>query len=131
MNTQKITSIITIVLLCAVIVGGAYMFMNEQKVLVKGDEGEYFAFFLTTGQVYFGQLADANDTYQKIINVHYLQAPVLEEGISLEDVTLIRLGNELHQPEDEIYLSKRQILLVQKLSDESRVLEAIKESSAN
>ena len=45
-------------------------------------------------------------------------------------VSLTKLGNELHGPTDKMHISKDQILFWENLKDESTVVKAIKEYKA-
>ena len=112
---------------------------REEKVSSIGSSG-YQAVFLTNGQVYFGRLAKRESDYPVLTQVYYLrlQQPLQEqkeekkekepEPASLQqNLTLIKLGNELHGPSDEITLNKDHILFIENLREDSRIVKAIKE----
>lgn len=93
---------------------------------------EYQALFLTNGQVYFGKLADLNDKYVTITDVYYLQVQQsqnLQQGSAADNsgaqVSLAKLGNELHGPEDKMYVSSQQVLFWENLKNNSKVVQAI------
>lgn len=110
---------------------------REEKVSSIGSSG-YQAVFLTNGQVYFGKLAKKEADYPILTDVYYLRLrqPLQEqekkgeeeEAASLQqNLTLIKLGNELHGPSDEITLNKDHILFIEDLREDSRIVKAIKE----
>lgn len=84
------------------------------------------AVFLTNDQVYFGKLSSFNNKYMELADVYYLQS---DQSISKEqsggDINLIKLGSEIHGPEDVMYISKSQILFWENLGANSRVMKII------
>jgi hypothetical protein len=104
---------------------------NENKNV---NTAEYQAVFLTNGQVYFGKLANLNNRYVTITDVYYLQVQQ-NSSSSLQgassatspssQVSLVKLGNELHGPQDEMYISSQQMLFWENLKDSGKVVQAI------
>lgn len=97
------------------------------------DSKKYQAVFLTNGQVYFGKLHHAGD-YYKLTNVYYLQASQSSSGTSNNPqqaatsnsgVQLIKLGNEVHGPEDAMIIDKAQVLFIENLKDDGKVVDSI------
>ena len=98
------------------------------------DGGKYQAVFFTNGQVYFGKLSQLNGDYMRLTNVYYLQnkeqatdetSPQAATAQDASDVELIKLGNEIHGPEDEMVISKDQVLFFENLKSEGTVSETI------
>lgn len=98
------------------------------------ESGQYQAVFFTNGQVYFGKLSPLSGGYMKLENIYYLQTKATSADASnpqetatdsSNDVELVKLGNEIHGPEDEMILSKDQILFFENLKKDSRVSQAI------
>lgn len=94
----------------------------------------YSAVFLTNGQVYFGQLKDSESTYPVLRDIYYLRLkePLQQQRAENTDtgqpeLTLIKLGNELHGPIDEMKLNKDHILFIEILREDSKVVGAIKQ----
>lgn len=107
----------------------------------------YVAVFLTNNQVYFGKLVDERSAYPVLRDVYYLRVqrslvPAENEdaNIKVEDqksspppqqqqneLTLIKMGSELHGPVDEIKLNKDHILYIEDLKEDSKVVKAIRE----
>lgn len=96
------------------------------------DSQKYQAVFLTNGQVYFGKLKTFNGDYMKLTDIFYLQT---KEKASSEnpqetsdqgtDVELIKLGSEIHGPDDEMIISKDQVLFFENLKKDSKVSNSI------
>lgn len=94
---------------------------------------QYQALFLTNGQVYFGHLAQVNDSYVKLNDIYYLQ---VQQQVQPKDnktpaeqqpnISLAKLGGELHGPEDVMYVSRQQVLFWENLKNDGKVAEAIK-----
>lgn len=95
-------------------------------------EKQYQALFLTNGQVYFGKLSQVDNAYVKVTDIFYLQVQQQVQPKDAKDqqqpqVSLAKLGNELHGPEDVMYVSRDQVLFWENLKNDGKVAEAIKE----
>jgi len=96
---------------------------------------DYYGVFLTSGQVYFGNIQERNDHHVMLTHVFYIQlknagagqggASGVDAVTSGSDVSLIKLGNELQGPEDWMDINQTQVIFVEKLKSDSRVLKAI------
>lgn len=101
----------------------------------------YQSVFLTNGQVYFGKIADINGQYVTLSDIYYLQVtqPPLQgsqqnnnqQSQQQPQVSLVKLGNELHGPVDEMKINRDQILFFEDMKDDSKVMQAIREYKAN
>ena len=105
---------------------------NKNGTEIKG--GDYSAVFLSNGQVYFGKLISKNNSEFVLTDVYYLQLSgneTLSSETKLNETTfsLIKLGNELHGPMDELFIITSQVLFYENLRDDSRVVQAIKNYS--
>lgn len=91
----------------------------------------YHAVFLSNGQVYFGKVNKADAEHMILEDIYYLQVSeplqqVPPEGTAAQpQLSLVKLGNELHGPRDYMKINSRQILFVEELKADSRVVEAI------
>ena len=98
--------------------------------------GRYQAVFFTNGQVYFGKLQSFNHDYMKLTDIYYLQTQSGEAADSKNpqkttnddqgNVQLIKLGDEIHGPEDEMIIAKDQMLFFENLKTDGKVAESIK-----
>ena len=100
------------------------------------DGGKYQAVFFTNGQVYFGKLQQFNSEYMKLTDVYYLQSPTAEGEDTdsknpqsttndQSNATLIKLGDEIHGPEDAMMISKDQVLFFENLKKDGKVSQSI------
>ncbi len=92
---------------------------------------EYQALFLTNGQVYFGKLTNVDSGYVKLTDIYYLQVQQSVQpsssssSASNQQVSLAKLGGELHGPEDQMYVSRTQVLFWENLKTSGKVTQAI------
>jgi hypothetical protein len=92
----------------------------------RGDSKTYKAVFLTNGQVYFGKISRRGLRTLNLNSVYYLQVKNTPTNTSTaDDVSLIKLGNELHGPEDGLEVNWEHVLFVEVLRSDSRVVRAI------
>ncbi len=94
-------------------------------------EDDYQAVFLTNDQVYFGKLSNENSDYPVLKDIYYLRVtsqlqPVEAETTAQPAINLVKLGNELHSPKDEMRINKDHILFIEDLKPDSQVVVAIK-----
>lgn len=99
-----------------------------------GDSSAWKAVFLTNGQVYFGHTTDENTDPVVLTDIYYLQVtqPLQQLGanqnppnLNQPQLSLVKLGNELHGPEDEMRINRDHVLFVEDLKDDGRVVQAI------
>lgn len=98
-------------------------------------DSPYQAVFLTNGQVYFGRVANINNQYAKLNEIYYL---IVQPGVQQQqeepqpqsNFTLIKLGDELHGPMDEMVINRDQILFIEPLKADSQVVKAIEDFKA-
>ena len=132
---SKLGLILAIVgLVLAVGVIGYFMVNKGAVASSQIENGKYQAVFFTNGQVYFGKLSQVNEGYFKLSDVFYLKAKdesgdsdKLQETTSgsSSDVQLIKLGNEIHGPKDEMVISAAQVLFFENLKPEGKVANSI------
>lgn len=106
----------------------------EQGANVSG----YQAVFLTNGQVYFGKLSNVNKDYVTLADIYYLQViqPPLQGQSQTgqqaqQQISLVKLGQELHGPVDEMHISRSQILFYEDMKTDGKVVQAIKAYQAS
>lgn len=82
----------------------------------------YYAVYLSNNQVYFGRIVNDQDPYLVMTDIYYFR----QRNLPAEDkVQLIKLGNELHGPEDKIYFNKSQVAFTQQLKEDSQIVKAM------
>lgn len=94
--------------------------------------GQYQAVFLDNGQVFFGKLKNTEGTYLRLENAYYtkkqdLPADATEEQKQAVDnnVSLVKVGNEVYGPENSLNIKSEQVLFWQNLKSDSKVSKAI------
>lgn len=88
------------------------------------DTDGYWAVYLDSGQIFYGRKDKQNQNYVTMNNVFYYQPGV--RSVKAENIRIIKVGTEIHQPQDYIYINKQHIERQEQLSDDSKVVEAIK-----
>ncbi len=84
------------------------------------------AVFLNGGQVYFGKITDLNDKYVKMEGIFYLRVNQVvqpnQQGAqqaAQNDISLVKLGCELHRPTNEMLINRSQVIFWENLKDEA------------
>lgn len=126
--------ILGIVLLAAGI--GGYWFLSRSQLSTQIDSAKYQAVFLSSGQVYFGKLTAVDSQYLKLSGVFYIQsqqdAASGEDQITTQESTgmqLIKLGEEVHGPEDTMVINRDQMLFFENLKSDGKVTQLIRQHS--
>jgi len=138
LNTKNIMIVVIVLLLGAVayfaITGKDNNILNKNETKKEEQKSDkYQAVFLTNGQVYFGKLEDKAGDYVKLTDIYYLQSKdqekVKQETAQSQEpnLTLIKLGKELHAPADEMNISKQQVLFWEDITKDGKVMKAIEE----
>ena len=115
MNTNKILMIVLYVILVAafLFLGWKTSWFGLSKSTDEAKTSDYQAVFLTNGQVYFGKLSGTGSDWVTLKDIYYLQVqqqvqPTDENSQQQPNLTLVKLGNELHGPVDEMKINKDQ-----------------------
>jgi uncharacterized protein HemX len=132
-QVRKAQSKTRLVSLLFVIVILAIGYFAYSQMKLARFEKEWQAVFLTNGQVYFGQVKSRNWAEVIMEDIYYLQVtrPLqqTEEGQEAFDeqgeLSLVKLGNELHGPTDKMYINQKHVLFLEDLKDDSNVVQAI------
>lgn len=101
----------------------------------------YQAVFLTNGQVYFGKLSGMTASYATLEDIYYLQVTTppaadasqlnQQQAAAQQQLSLVKLGQELHGPVDEMKINRDQIIFYEDMKDEGKVMQAIREYQKN
>jgi hypothetical protein len=109
---------------------------NSETDLIQKDK--YQAVFLNSqdGQVYFGKLEVFNRDIYQLTDIYYVRVenPIQPEGANQPaqpNISLAKLGNELHGPQDAMFIRRDQVLYWENLKDDGQVVTAITEFKAN
>lgn len=132
--------VVVVLIVVAVLFRDKLFAGKEGGAAMTAKTGEYQAVFLTNGQVYFGKLADGGDRYIKLTDIYYLQVnqPQIQgsqqnaqQAQQQPQLQLVKLGNELHGPVDEMHINRDQVLFYEDMKADGKVAQAIKEYKAN
>ena len=130
---SKLGKILTIAV--AIVVAGLIIFAiatmagangSSEKKLV--NKSKLQAVFLNTGQVYFGKITQLNSKYLVVTNIYYLQSANANGGgnnNAQSNLTLIKLGCELHEPYDQMTINRDQVTFWENLQDNGQVAKAV------
>ena len=93
------------------------------------DTNRLQAVFLNTGQVYFGNIKALNPKYVVLTNIYYLQTSNSGSSASSTtantNVSLVKLGCELHEPLDQMVINRDQVTFWENLGDNGQVAKAV------
>ncbi|HEX3099489.1 MAG TPA: hypothetical protein VHQ41_00770 [Patescibacteria group bacterium] len=140
--------ILAVVLLVFVVAGVLFrdrLFPSHSASSATEDQSAssgYQAVFLTNGQVYFGKLSGMTASYATLKDIYYLQVttpPANADGSQLnqqqqaqnQQLSLVKLGQELHGPVDEMKINRDQVLFYEDIKEDGRVMKAIREYQKN
>jgi hypothetical protein len=121
-STGVLALVAVIVLLVAVVV--SFFTIESSHKHLKFDTS-YQAVLLSNGSVYFGKLQDYGGRFPVLTDVFYIQSSVNPDTKQTVNV-LIKRGKELHSP-DRMYLNPSQIILVEPVGPNSKVMQLILE----
>lgn len=124
------------VIVIAIIIAAVVMFLRKDKISSNTvvDSTKYQAVFVANDQVYFGKVSGENKQYVSLSDVYYL---VLKQPLQNQKegedqnqeqpkpgYSLIKLGKEMHGP-TSMSINRDQILFIENLADDSKVVSAI------
>lgn len=135
------TILVVVIIIILGVIGYVFrssIFPKKSTVALSG----YQAVFLTNGQVYFGKASHMDSDYLKLTDIYYLQVnqPLQTGGTGTAaqataanstatnaqtQLSLVKLGNELHGPADEMEINREQVLFIEDLKSSGQVAQAI------
>jgi hypothetical protein len=124
------------VLLVALVVY-LFVYSNSTSDLSEAKDNQYQAVFLDSadGQVYFGKLSQLNKDYYKLTDIYYVRVTTVQPSDSESDaqqqISLAKLGSEIHGPEDAMYIAKDTVMFWENLKEDGQVVTAIREYQKN
>lgn len=93
------------------------------------DSKKMQAVFLNGGQVYFGNIKSITDQYVRMSNIYYLrvnqQVQPNGQTSNNQDISLVKLGCELHGPQDSMVINQGQVIFWENLKDDGQVAKAV------
>lgn len=132
----SVGKVIIVVIVVVIVAVGIVFFKKGKDSMGVVDSTKYQAVFLSNGQTYFGKVVSPNERYVSLTDVYYL---VLKQPLQNQknentdqnqeqakpEYSLIKLGKEMHGP-TSMSINKDQILFIENLADDSKVVTAIK-----
>lgn len=115
------------VLLMLAVVGLLYTSKPETQSKYV-DSSKLQAIFLNSGQVYFGNIRTLNNQYFVLGNVYYLQSSsgdTAKTTAANSNISLVKLGCELHQPYDQMVINRDQVTFWENLKTDGQVAKAV------
>jgi hypothetical protein len=116
----------------------AWWFLMGSSTASVIDKSKYQAVFFTNGQVYFGKLSELNSNYFKLTDVFYIQSQNdssnsadPQKTNTSNNIQLIKLGSEVHGPDDEMIISRDQVLFFENLKKDGKVTDSISKYNAD
>ncbi|OQA04928.1 MAG: hypothetical protein BWY68_00050 [bacterium ADurb.Bin400] len=123
---SKVFIIVLILLVVGALSFAGYRYYAQDRgggSVVAGEKGgKRQAVFLTNGQVYFGYISNTDKQIVTMRDIYYFKKDtVATEG----QVSLVKLGNEMHGPEDVMYINRDHILFYEDMRDDARINQTI------
>ncbi len=129
-----VTSIMLVLVAVLIALLAGYIGTSRDKSEAEYLKADKFqAVFLNGGQVYFGKIREINDNFVTLDNIYYLRVneqvqPDANAGQNpQQDISLAKLGCELHGPEDNMVINREQMTFWENLKDDGQVAKAIAE----
>jgi hypothetical protein len=128
-----VAAIIIVLLLAA----GVAFFKHTNSIASEIDSNRFQFIKLQNtidGPEYFGKLSVVNDDYYRLTDVFYLKRKTTDtntndeesvEDVDASDFELIKLGNELHGPDDEMIIPRQNVLYFENLKSDGTVSKTI------
>lgn len=122
--------IVLLIILAGLFVVSKVTGWNVLGINQESASGKWQAVFLSNGQVYFGQIKSEDTDTIILRDIYYLQVtralqPAEGNAEQQNELSLVKLGNELHGPEDEMMINRAHVLFVENLKEEGKVVRAI------
>lgn len=120
----------TLLISVALLIGGMIFIVSTSRnksEMDLVDSSKFQAIFLDGGQVYFGKVKSMNNDYLVLNNVFYLRVGEQGQEAANKDVSLSKLGCELHGPQDQMVITRTSISFWENLKDDGQVTKAIAE----
>jgi hypothetical protein len=127
--------VVAAVLAMVALLVGVCLLLYANNNNTKDTESSYIkntklqAVFLETGQVYFGNISVLNNNFLVLNHIFYLQtnssSSTAASTSSSSNVTLVKLGCELHRPYDQMVINRSQVTFWENLQSDGQVAKAV------
>lgn len=129
-NITSVVLLFSLTLLTISVISFIMMYKqnNEQRYVAKD---KMQAVFLNGGQVYFGKIRELNNKYVGVTDIYYLrvnqQVQPKEGEQAKQDISLVKLGCELHGPQDQMLINRDQVVFWENLKTDGQVAKAVED----
>ncbi|MFO0882138.1 MAG: hypothetical protein U0491_01695 [Candidatus Saccharimonadales bacterium] len=137
-NVSKVLFVVLSVLIAVVLIGLIFLIAKGGvSTASQIKTNQYQAVFLNSsdGQVYFGKLSVLNRDYYKLTDIYYVRVqqvqPDKNSTQTQQNISLAKLGNEIHGPEDVMYVNRNSVMFWENLKEDGQVVKAIREYQKN
>jgi hypothetical protein len=135
LNFFLIIPIILVSLVIILFIGDRYINQTSSSTPNQIDDNQYQAVFLENGQVYFGKITSEDNMYIHLEDIYYLQVNNQlgreNEVDNQSNLKLVKLGTEIHGPENEMRINYHKVLFIENLREDSEVVKVINEDKSN
>lgn len=83
----------------------------------------YSAVYLDTDQVFYGKLDRKSDRYLLLTDAFYYQPGLRSSAPG--SIKILKVGTELHKPVDRVYINRLRVVMVEQLTEKSKIVDAI------
>ena len=127
-------AVVSLLYACTILFVATIAYLATVRPLSQGryvDTSKYQAVFLNGGQVYFGRITSLNNQFTRIADIYYLQVNQQVQpdqsnpSAASNNVSLVKLGCELHGPRDSMVINKDQVIFWENLKSDGKVAKAI------
>lgn len=131
-----VTLLVSVTILLVALIIYSVTAAKDRTLSSQIKKDQYQAVFLNSadGQVYFGKLSEFNKDYYKLTDIYYVRVSTVQPDKSTtaqQNISLAKLGSEIHGPEDVMYVSHDSVLFWENLKADGQVVKAIVEYQKN
>ncbi len=126
---KKLVTFLLAIATLGVIGFGINWFITQAGIPSYINTSKYQVACLQSGECYFGKVTSVKSDVIIIKDVFYVQKSTQTSTTQASDVNnnleLVKLGNEVHGPEDMMVINRSQVLYVENLKSDGKVVENI------
>jgi hypothetical protein len=130
MSTASVVLVICIAILISAVAGSIAFVRGPASQSKYVESNNMQAVFLQGGQVYFGKITTLNDKFMRVTEIYYLRVnqivqPDGSAATNNQDISLVKLGCELHGPQDSMVINQEQVIFWENLKTDGQVAKAV------
>ena len=129
-GAEKMISAVIVLIVLVLLSAIAVSAWKRSTGIPQVSPDSYQAVILNNNQQYFGHLMGIGSKQPYLTDVYYVQANQRDGKQSSPEFTLIKFGNEIHGPEDVMYLNWEAVLYWETLKQDSQVVQSILKEKA-